>query len=147
MTTTPIDLILSLLSKVRRRQPHQFSAICPAHEDKSPSLSVRQKPDGSVLIHCFGGCSIYEITAALGLDMSDLYPPSELSGREPKRINSLLKAPQALELLDDEANLVAIASAGLGNGVLLSEEDLIRVLKASGRISLLRGACMNHGHA
>jgi hypothetical protein len=147
MTTTPIDLILSLLSKVKRRQPYQFSAICPAHEDKSPSLSVREKPDGSVLIHCFGGCSIYEITAALGLDMSDLYPPSELSGREPKRTNSLLKAPQALELLDDEANLVAIASAGLGNGVLLSEEDLIRVLKASGRISLLRGACMNHGHA
>jgi hypothetical protein len=147
MTTAPIDLILSLLSKVKRRQPHQFSAICPAHVDKSPSLSVREKPDGSVLIHCFAGCSIYEITVALGLDMSDLYPPRQLSGREPKRTNSLLKAPQALELLDDEANFVAIANAGLGNGVLLSEEDLIRVLKASGRISLLRGECMNHGHA
>ena len=134
MTTAPIDNVLSLLSKVQKRQPSQYSAICPAHEDKRPSLSVREKPDGSVLIHCFGGCSIYEITTALGLDMSDLYPPRERSGREPKQIDTLLKAPQALELIDVEANLVAIAGANLANGKHLSADDLTKVLKASNRI-------------
>jgi hypothetical protein len=147
MKAPPIDHVLSLLSKVKKRQPSQFSAICPAHEDRTPSLSVRETPNGGVLLHCFGGCSIYEVTAALGLDMSDLFPPNELSGREPKKLNRLLTPSQALELLDEEANLVAIACAGLANGVLLIDEDLQRVLKSSGRISWLRQECISNRHA
>jgi len=145
--TAPIDLILSLLSKVKRRQSSQYSAICPAHEDRSPSLSVRETPEGAVLLHCFGGCSVHEITAALGLNVSDLFPPNERSGREPKKLNRLLTPSQALELLDKEANLVAIACAGLANGQLLIGEDLQRVLKSSGRISWLRQATMESCHA
>ena len=37
---------------------------CPAHEDRSPSLSVRER-DGVVLVHCHAGCSQAEVIAAL----------------------------------------------------------------------------------
>ena len=53
---------------------------CPAHGrgrgDQNPSLSVTVKGDGRVLMHCFGGCTIEDVLAALGLEKSDLYPLS-----------------------------------------------------------------------
>lgn len=42
----------------------RYKARCPAHDDKSPSLSITQKPD-RVLIHCFSGCSQKEVISAL----------------------------------------------------------------------------------
>ena len=38
---------------------------CPAHEDRMPSLSVTETRDGSVLVHCFAGCSQTEVIDAL----------------------------------------------------------------------------------
>jgi hypothetical protein len=49
-------------------------AHCPAHEDRSPSLSVTEGDDGRVLLHCHGGCSVNEIVATIGLAISDLFP-------------------------------------------------------------------------
>ena len=39
-----------------RRREGQFICHCPAHDDQSPSLSVRDS-NGKVLVHCFAGCS------------------------------------------------------------------------------------------
>jgi hypothetical protein len=136
--TAPIDLILPLLTKVRPRRPGQWSACCPAHEDKSPSLSVRENTDGAVLVHCLAGCSADAVVAALGMDMAALYPPRAKSGREPQRQPRLLTAGQALELLDNEANLVAVAAGNIANGVTLTQPDLDRLLVAAGRVSWLR---------
>ena len=52
-TTSPIDLILSRLEKPKSGYKGQWLAICPAHKDKSPSLSIRETDQGAVLIHCF----------------------------------------------------------------------------------------------
>jgi hypothetical protein len=38
---------------------------CPAHEDRTPSLSWRRTTTGRLLVHCFAGCSWHEIRAAL----------------------------------------------------------------------------------
>jgi len=38
---------------------------CPAHEDRSPSLSWRLADDGRALVHCFAGCSFADILAAV----------------------------------------------------------------------------------
>lgn len=46
---------------------------CPAHPDGSPSLSVSEGDGGSVLIHCFSGCSTKAVMAALGLGLGALF--------------------------------------------------------------------------
>jgi len=142
VSAAPIDLVLPLLTKVRQRLPGQYSACCPAHADKGPSLSVRETPEGAVLLHCFAGCSVGAVLAALGLDMAALYPPRQTTGREPKRIPRLLSAGQALELLHREAHLVAVAALNMANGLALTQTDLRRLTKAAGRIDWLRDESM-----
>ena len=34
-----------------------WTAICPAHNDRNPSLSIDEAKDGQVLVHCHAGCS------------------------------------------------------------------------------------------
>ena len=40
-------------------------ARCPAHEDRAPSLSIREGEGGRLLLHCFAGCVFAEILDAL----------------------------------------------------------------------------------
>lgn len=48
-------------------------ACCPAHEDKNPSLSVKENDHGDVLLNCFAGCKPQAVVSAIGLEMKDLY--------------------------------------------------------------------------
>lgn len=50
----------------------------------------------------------------------------------------MLPAGQALQILADESNLVAVAAANLAHGVAISDLDRARLLQAAGRIALLR---------
>lgn len=58
-----------------RRNGAEWSVRCPAHEDRSPSLSIGLGEDGRFLLHCFVGCSPESIVKAVGLTMRDLFPP------------------------------------------------------------------------
>lgn len=69
-----VDSLLSRLQKVKRTGAGRWVACCPAHEDKSPSLSVRLVEDGRILLHCFAGCSTDEVLGSVGMDMNDLFP-------------------------------------------------------------------------
>ena len=71
MRLTLYDL-LGRLEGVKGRDG-QYKAICPAHSDKTPSLSVSVGNDGEILLKCFAGCSVENIVAALGLEMKDLF--------------------------------------------------------------------------
>ena len=42
-----------------------WMARCPAHDDKTPSLSIRQGRDGKVLVRCHAGCEQAAVIAAL----------------------------------------------------------------------------------
>ena len=59
-----------------------WQAHCPAHDDRSPSLSIREAEDGRVLLHDFGGCESEAVAAALGLAMRDLFPGEGGSSRD-----------------------------------------------------------------
>jgi len=61
------------LVEARRTRPGKWQAHCPAHQDRSPSLSIRAGNDGRVLLHCFAGCSHLAIAAALGLSARELF--------------------------------------------------------------------------
>ena len=41
--------------------------ICPAHEDRDPSLSIRVTADGLLLLKCFAGCHFEDILRAAGI--------------------------------------------------------------------------------
>jgi putative DNA primase/helicase len=75
-------LILSKLTDVRRSSSG-WSARCPAHDDDRPSLSVAEAKDGRVLVHCFAGCSVEQIVAAVELSMADPRPPDNIVATYP----------------------------------------------------------------
>lgn len=52
------------LDKGRRIRTGHYTACCPAHDDKSPSLSITQKSD-AVLVYCWSGCSQEAVIDAL----------------------------------------------------------------------------------
>jgi len=139
--SAPIDLVLARLERPRPRAKGQWSACCPAHDDSSPSLSVRERDDGCVLLKCHAGCSVAQIVGALGLNLTDLFPPHEPSpgaGTAPERRRRLLTAGQALELLESEALMVASSAATLAAGHALTDADRDRLLTASARVTMLR---------
>lgn len=69
MDTSPL---LNRLTDLRQTGPDRWSARCPAHEDSSPSLSIRVTDD-KLLVHCHAGCSPDDILAALDLKWGDLF--------------------------------------------------------------------------
>jgi hypothetical protein len=70
---SPIDKVLHRLEEVKSTGPGKWKALCPAHDDKRPSLSIKEAEDHKVLLKCWSGCGASEIVAALGLSMSDLF--------------------------------------------------------------------------
>jgi hypothetical protein len=68
----PIDRVLKRLENVRQQNGY-FMAACPAHDDREPSLSIKEVSDGRVLIKCHAGCVAQNILEAMGLKMSDLF--------------------------------------------------------------------------
>jgi hypothetical protein len=55
-----------------RRSGMGWSARCPAHRDRSPSLSIGES-GGRVLLHCFAGCTTEAVCDALKMRMADLF--------------------------------------------------------------------------
>jgi putative DNA primase/helicase len=73
---TPLLRVLNALGDLNCKVTRDSkSAQCPAHEDKEPSLSITEKDDGQVLLHCQAGCPIEDVLAALHLSKADLFPP------------------------------------------------------------------------
>lgn len=64
---------------------NQYSARCPAHDDRTASLAVSTGQDGKILLHCHAGCTTPDILAAIGLEPKDLFPPKEPARRRGKR--------------------------------------------------------------
>lgn len=128
------DALLLRLGGVRRSSSRDgWSAKCPAHKDRSPSLSVKALPDGRILLHCFAGCDTDAVLSAIGLSLTDLFP--EPLGVSLPRIRPAFTAMDALRALTRESGIVAIAAADIAEGKKLNAEDASRVCLATGRIA------------
>ena len=124
------ELILQHCEKVRRTGPTTWSARCPAHDDKGPSLAIKEE-DGKVLIHCFSGCSFQQIIDACGVKAEDLFPPRLDDGKPIKRT---FPAVQLLEAVGRESMVIAILAQGIADGKIPTPEDLQRAHLANARI-------------
>jgi AAA domain len=77
--TAALDRVLTALQargRTYRPSGGQYAAQCPAHDDRNPSLAVRNG-GGKVLIKCHAGCTTEDVVAALGLATSDLFDGTE----------------------------------------------------------------------
>ncbi len=64
-----------------------WMALCPAHDDGKPSLSISKGSDGRTLLKCLAGCRTEDVVAAMGLTMADLFEtqPKKRSGSQKSR--------------------------------------------------------------
>ncbi|MDO8491343.1 MAG: hypothetical protein Q7T04_04945 [Dehalococcoidia bacterium] len=79
---------LLLLKSVKPGKDSQFMALCPGHDDKKRSLSIKQV-DCKLLIKCFAGCDIVDILKPLNLEPKDLFLNSHKSKPEHREIESV----------------------------------------------------------
>ncbi len=123
-TTSPIDLILSRLDGVKQTGPYKWLARCPAHEDRSPSLSIKETETGSVLVHCFAGCSVNGVVAAIGLELSDLFPARrDFDANAPRPKHPKFRPSELFPLVVTEALILALAWRTVADGGELSLDD------------------------
>jgi hypothetical protein len=125
--------LLDRLDRARETRRGHWIARCPAHQDRSPSLSIRELDDGRVLIHDFGGCSAEEVLNAAGLNYSDLHSERAKDDRRPRERRPW-SISQGIRVLDFETNLITVAALNIGNGVALNDGDRERVLVARERV-------------
>lgn len=134
---TPAENLIQRLAKVRGRNG-SWTACCPAHDDKGPSLAVRELPDGRVLVHCFAGCETESVLGSVGMDMTDLFPPEEKRRQYTEHGKPSVKpafyASDLMRVIAFEALVVQIVAFDIAAGKKPSEEDRQRLMVAYQRI-------------
>ena len=96
MNDSPLSRVLDAIHRVTgseaKRNGKGWTACCPAHDDRNPSVSIAEREDGGVLLHCHAGCTPEAIVSACGLTMRDLMP--EDTARSTPRKASARTAPK-----------------------------------------------------
>ena len=82
----------------------QYSGICPAHDDTSPSLSISIQ-QGQILLFCHTGCDINQILQELGIKMQDLFESSPvgspiLQNKNEEKLKQMESRSRAKEIWD-----------------------------------------------
>jgi hypothetical protein len=127
-----VDKLLSQLNGVKKTGNGKWISRCPAHKDKSPSLSIRELDDGRVLLHDFAGCSTGDVLNSIGLSFADLMP--EKLDKPSRRESRPFTAMDALRCISSEALLIATMACRLASVEAIQKTDKERILLAASRI-------------
>ncbi len=79
--SAPIDDLLARLDNVKAAGVGQWTARCPAHDDRQSSLSIGTGDDGRALVKCHAGCDTVAIVGVLGLTTGDLFQRDRAAAR------------------------------------------------------------------
>ena len=109
----------------------EYQCLCPAHDDRTASLGVKQMPDGRILINCFAGCAANDILGAVGLTFDDIVP-KRLGDFKP--VSKPFNPYAVLKAISNETLLVALAGLEVANGKTLPQEDKDRLMIAVNRL-------------
>lgn len=129
--------LLERLHGVRETGPGRWVARCPAHEDRAPSLSIRELPDGRVLLHDFAGCDTGSVLEAVGLSLSDLFPDARPDYARPS--HSRLSAADVLALVAHEITVARVIINQIRRDRQLSESNWRRLDDAARRMDTVLG--------
>ena len=147
---SPVDRLLERLERVKVTGPGRWSASCPGplhhRGDRNPSLSVTLADDGRALIRCFVGCEVSAIVAAIGLELSDLFPlrPAAHAGPIPAHKRPKISDRDLLAIIRREVCIVAQAGEELLAGPL-APPDLERLRAAVRRLFGVLSEANRHG--
>lgn len=126
------ETLLARCEKVRRTGPGRWVCCCPAHNDKTPSMNVKEEADGRVLIICRAGCSALEILDAAGLEWDALFPekPVEFAKSQARPF----PAADVLEATAGEMLVAWIITRDIEAGLTPSQDDFDRLTLANSRV-------------
>jgi len=89
-----IDEVLAHFEGVKRIRDGDYIALCRSHNDRNPSLSIKEMPD-RILLHCHAGCHINAVVQAAGLTFDDLFFEDKNNGHK-KHSTDLTKSKVAI---------------------------------------------------
>lgn len=143
--SNPFHIVASALEqrgRVRFFGSNQLRAACPVCGQRNTNtFSAKAGDTGAVLVKCWkSDCTPAQIADALGLEVTDLFPPREREAGKPAsapRRVGMLPPMQALELIASETFLVMVAAENLANGHSLTDTDRQRLRDAAARIQYL----------
>lgn len=132
-----IDNLLTRLQGVRKTGNNSWIARCCAHNDKSPSLTIAERDDGRVLIHCFAGCSADEVMGAVGLELKDLMP--ENVGFHRKRPDPRPFNPyDVLAAISDDLTVCLVLAKDMQRGRILDPSESLLLAKLINRVEMAK---------
>jgi len=141
--STRVSTLLGRLEGVRPAGDGRWSARCPAHDDRSPSLTIRDIGD-RILIHCHAGCATEDVLAVVGLTFRDLYADewraSYRAATAYRGRRAVGRMMRDIDPLDIERWVLRIVAEDLRAGRTLSAEDRARVEVARLRLAAEREA-------
>jgi hypothetical protein len=133
--------ILSMLDGLRDNRNGKYMARCPAHDDRSPSLSVKLCDDGKVLLHCYAGCDVEAVCGAIGLTLADLMPERPIDHRV-RPMRRTMPAREGLQSLDYESLVVQVIATDVHDHQTIDTPTWDRLAQSVARIGKVRDACM-----
>jgi CHC2 zinc finger len=128
--------LIDRLERVRQVGHGRWLAHCPSHEDRSPSLSVRELDDGRALIHCFGGCETGDVLGALGMALADLF--DRPLGHHWEPTHSRIPARDLLVIFDHELTVAVLILDEVVRRRTVREAQIKRLIQAANRVALAR---------
>jgi hypothetical protein len=132
--------LLSRLEGVKRTGTSTWIARCPGHDDRRPSLAIRELEAGRILIHCFAGCAVEHVLHAVGLHFDALFPDRAPSHHvAPER--QPFPPTDVLRCVAFEGLVAAVGAENVANGLSLSADDRARLLLAAQRLQAAAEAC------
>jgi len=136
---SPAENLLQRLHGVKRTAPGKWIALSPTRDERTPSLAIRERDDGAVLLHDFGGSSVLEIVESVGLTVADLFTPRQASpgaGTKPDR--RPFNASDLIDIAAFEAGLAVLVVSDIFSDK--PEVDFDRLLVAASRLADIKEA-------
>jgi putative DNA primase/helicase len=94
-----LDKVLDALRakglKPQKGRHGSWKCQCPAHDDRSPSLSVTERAKGRVGIRCFAGCATQDVMERLGLSDEILYAEAKRKNSRQRKVVTYIYTDEA----------------------------------------------------
>jgi hypothetical protein len=116
-------------------------ARCPAHADRTPSLSIWDKGDGRILVNCFGqDCAFPDIVAAVGMSVGDMFPPRPLRVEGYRSERRRVFPADVFHIIATESLVVRLIALDMIKQRSISELDVERLAVAEERLGRIAEA-------